>query len=239
MRFLLPGFVVAVAAVILSACGGGGGGAGGGTSPSAVTVTLQPTNVSTPPGATIRFVATVKNGSVNTVTWSATAGTIVPTGGNSASFAAPLGEGTYTVTATSTDDPTRSASALVTVSNSATTANVAGRVVRDGSTAGVPGVTVRFFASGGAQVGEAVTNATGHFSAVIPANATQFHLANTPALNGFYRQFNFNSQSYSILIPDCRAPLPPLTAGSSTTLPTDIALPVSSGPPPPPPTGCL
>ncbi|MFQ3587717.1 MAG: hypothetical protein SNJ74_01185 [Fimbriimonadaceae bacterium] len=237
MKRAVPISVFALLALVLAACGGGGG--GGGTSTPAVTVTVQPTDVTVGPGSVVTYLATVANGTLNSVTWSSTGGSIVPTGATTASFTAPTTAGTYVVTATSTDDPTRSVSHSVTVATGATTANVTGRVVRSASTVGIANVVVRFYTSTGAQVGQATTNATGNFSAVLPTTATRFHVIDSAALAGFYRQYSFNSQSYSILIPDCRAPLPALTVGSSVSLPTTISLLPNSGPPPPPPSGCF
>lgn len=238
MKRAVPICVVAVLALILAGCGGGGGGGGGITTPT-VTVAIQPKNVTVGPGSVLSFVATVANGTLNSVTWSSTAGTIAPTGATTATFTAPTADGTYTVTATSTDDTSRSDSSLVTVASGATTANVVGRVIRSGSTVGIANVVVRFYTSTGTQVGQATTNSTGNFSVVLPTTAARFHLIDSPALTGYYRQYNYNSQSYSILIPDCRAPLPALSPGSSVNLPTTISLPPNSGPPPPPPSGCF
>jgi hypothetical protein len=84
-----------------------------------VTVSANPTTVNT--GVTATLLATVTAGSSCTggVTWSATpaGGTLTPNG-LTATFSAAAA-GTYTVRATSTDDPTRSGTATLTVTASA------------------------------------------------------------------------------------------------------------------------
>jgi len=78
----------------------------------AVSVSVSPQAVATGTGQTVSFMATVKNGSSG-VTWAASAGTIDANG----IFASPPGpqSATVTITATSKDDPTKSASAAVNV----------------------------------------------------------------------------------------------------------------------------
>jgi len=73
----------------------------GAVSPSAPSVTV---------GYTQAFTATPTGGANNTVTWSATGGTW-----SGSTWTAPATPGTYTITATSTDDTSKSASTTVTV----------------------------------------------------------------------------------------------------------------------------
>ncbi len=65
--------------------------------PAALTVTVAPTTTILMTGASYTFAATVANAPDNTVTWSATGGTITPAG----VYTAPATAGTYTITATS------------------------------------------------------------------------------------------------------------------------------------------
>jgi hypothetical protein len=79
-----------------------------------VLVTLNVTAVSVAPGGTVQFQATVQGTAVTDVVWTAPdGGSITQTG----LFTAPLQPGTYRVVATSRADPTKSATATVTVSS--------------------------------------------------------------------------------------------------------------------------
>jgi uncharacterized protein YjdB len=78
-----------------------------------VSVTISPTSVTLLSGRTRRFTATVSGTSNTGVTWSTTGGTISSSG----FLTAPQTPGIYTVTATSKADPTKSASAIVTVNS--------------------------------------------------------------------------------------------------------------------------
>src|SRR5205814_897036 len=79
--------------------------------PPLVAVSISPTSASLQTGATQQFTATV-TGSTNTaVTWSANGGTVSSTG----LYTAPSAAGTYSVTAISVADSTKSASATVSV----------------------------------------------------------------------------------------------------------------------------
>ena len=83
-------------------CGGG-----------AVTVTVSPTTANVTSGGTQQFTATVTSSTNTAVTWTASAGSI----SNSGLFTAPIvsSDTSVTVMATSVADPTKSASASVTV----------------------------------------------------------------------------------------------------------------------------
>lgn len=85
--------------------------------PVGVAVSVSPSSVTLQPGLSQQFTATV-TGSTNTaVTWSATAGTISASG----LYTAPTTVGTYSVTAVSQADATKSATATVIVQSSVPT----------------------------------------------------------------------------------------------------------------------
>ncbi len=79
-----------------------------------VTVSISPTSASLLAGGTQQFTATVTGTTNTAVTWSATAGTVSSSG----LYTAPGTAGTYTVSATSVADKTRSAAATVNVTTS-------------------------------------------------------------------------------------------------------------------------
>lgn len=79
--------------------------------PPPVTITIAPTTKSLVEGATQQFTATVGNATNTAVTWTSTAGTVTPTG----LFTAGATPMNGSVTATSVADPTKSASASITV----------------------------------------------------------------------------------------------------------------------------
>ncbi len=85
--------------------------------PPVITVTVTPQMTSTSPGATVGFTAAVTGALDSSVTWSALLGSITPGG----LYTAPSNTGssalTDTITATSVEDPTKSATATVTVSS--------------------------------------------------------------------------------------------------------------------------
>ena len=90
--------------LLLAGCSGGGGG---------LQITITPDTVTVAPTLTQKFTATVRGAGVSTVTWSITetdAGAIVD-----GLYTAPRQTGTYHVVATSTADPTKSATATVEV----------------------------------------------------------------------------------------------------------------------------
>lgn len=104
----------AIVTVQAQSSGGGGGGSGGSTITS-VAVSCSPATVI--PGGNSQCSATVQGtGSYSSaVSWSASAGTISSAG----AFAAPGAAGSVTVTATSTQDATKSGMATVTVQSQA------------------------------------------------------------------------------------------------------------------------
>ena len=115
LRDLVP--MVVLMAVF--GCGGGGGGGGG----NPVSVSVSPPSANLTPGGTQQFTATVTNAANTAVTWSVDSqngGTITQAG----LYTAPGAAGTYTVRATSVQDPTKSDTSSVTVAaNVAVTVN--------------------------------------------------------------------------------------------------------------------
>ncbi|HLJ48142.1 MAG TPA: hypothetical protein VKU01_19140 [Bryobacteraceae bacterium] len=79
--------------------------------PAPISVAVSPTSASLQPGQTKQFSATVTGTSNTAVTWTATGGTISTSG----LFTAGSTAGSFTVTATSVADPTKSGSASVTI----------------------------------------------------------------------------------------------------------------------------
>jgi len=77
-----------------------------------VSISISPTTSSLQGGGQQLFVASISGTTNMAVTWSASAGTIASNG----TYTAPSAAGNYTVTAISVADPTKSASALVSVS---------------------------------------------------------------------------------------------------------------------------
>ena len=78
-----------------------------------VSISISPTTSSLQTNAQQLFVAMISGTSNTAVTWSASAGTIASNG----TYTAPSAAGNYTVTAVSVADPTKSASAVVSVSS--------------------------------------------------------------------------------------------------------------------------
>ncbi len=79
-----------------------------------VSISISPTTASVNAGANAEFTATVANSSNGAVTWTSTGGSVTGSG-SSIVWNSPLDAGSYTVTATSVADPSKSASATVTV----------------------------------------------------------------------------------------------------------------------------
>jgi uncharacterized protein YjdB len=82
-------------------------------SAAGVQVTISPTSASVATGTTQQFTATVANSTDTGVMWTSTGGTISSSG----LYTAGTTQGTFTVTATSVQDTTKSASSTVTVSS--------------------------------------------------------------------------------------------------------------------------
>lgn len=206
---------------------------------SALGVTITPDNPSAGTCTNIDFTANVV-GSVNkNVTWSASAGAIVSTGPNTATFTAPDTEGPVTVTATSVVDGTTSDSTIVTVAKGNVT--LTGAVIRDDTNARVGGVVVIFLNSSNQEVARVTSSASQNFNVSVPLSAVRFHvLTSSLDPSQFYRAYKYNNLIYTTLDPNCTGPLPPLgnCTGTVVNMPNSIRLFPTSGPPPPPPTGC-
>jgi CSLREA domain-containing protein len=80
-----------------------------------VSIALSPTTASVGAGGTQQFTATVANSANSAVTWTTSGGTVSGTG-STVTWTAPPTGGSYTVTATSAADPSRTAVSTVTVS---------------------------------------------------------------------------------------------------------------------------
>ncbi len=120
LRFAQSG-IAAMLMLLLTACGAGKNVSSTGSGNNAgVTVTVSPSATSISAGGTQTFTATVSGSSNTGVTWQASAGVISGTG-NSASYTAPTLAGTYTVSATSVADTSKSATANVTAISGSTT----------------------------------------------------------------------------------------------------------------------
>ena len=85
---------------------------GSGVATSNVSVTVSPTAASLQAGQQAQFTATVSGTNNTAITWTASGGTVTSGG----QYTAPSSAGTYTLTATSVADSSKSASAVVTVS---------------------------------------------------------------------------------------------------------------------------
>ena len=125
-------FLVVANVVWMAACGGGGGGGSNSSTITNVAVSCSPMTVTS--GGTSQCTATVSgtgNFSTN-VTWSASAGSIDSSG----LLSAPVVTSTLldTVTATSTQDTSKSGTASVTVNPATAASNVAPLVVDSGPT---------------------------------------------------------------------------------------------------------
>jgi hypothetical protein len=95
-------------------------GNGSTTNPQVSTVVVTPAFMAPAAGATVQFSASIQGVTANdSVTWSTTIGTITSSG----IFTAPMSGGGGRVTATSNADPTKSATATVTVASSTNTKN--------------------------------------------------------------------------------------------------------------------
>ncbi len=110
-------FVVA----LLTSCGGAANSTSSGQNANVVSVTISPSATSISAGGSQTFVATVGGSSNTNVTWNASAGTISGTG-NTINYTAPAAAGSYTVSATSAADTSKSASATVTAVTGSTSA---------------------------------------------------------------------------------------------------------------------
>jgi hypothetical protein len=114
---------------------------------------------------------------------------------------------------------------------------ILGRIVREGSTLGVPNIRVVFYDINGVQVGQAITRTNGYFDANLGTNAKKFHLDPTTipssSSSGFLRMYKYNLKWYSAIEPSCKASLPTIVPGVLTEIPNDpIQLRLFNGTPP-------
>ncbi len=145
---------------------------------AAVTITISPTTATVARGGTTTFTPTVSGTQIKAVTWSiveAGGGTIAPIGrSNAVLYTAPMTGGTYHVKVTSNADPTKSATATVTVPSLVVT---------------VSPVTVTLPANGTQQFSATVTgdaNTSVTWSVVEANGGTASNGGNTGGLPGLY-----------------------------------------------------
>jgi len=96
------------------ACGGGGGGTSP-TPPAKIAVSINPTSISLEFANTQTFTAQINGQTDESIQWSCTGGTLSASDGSSTKFTAGSNEGSYTVTATSRADTSKTATAAVTI----------------------------------------------------------------------------------------------------------------------------
>ena len=124
----------------LGACGGGST-----APPPPVSVSVTPNNSTIGAAGTQTLTATVTNASNTGLIWTSTGGSVAAAG-HTAVFTAPVPGGTYTVTATSVQDPTKSGSASIAVTPVSVTVTPGDRAAFRGEpinfTAAVSGTTV-------------------------------------------------------------------------------------------------
>ncbi|HWV57748.1 MAG TPA: right-handed parallel beta-helix repeat-containing protein [Longimicrobiales bacterium] len=120
---------------IFAACSSGDGPTDpdGGPNDPVVAVAISPTGASLDAGATRQFTATVTGTTNTAVTWEASGGTISGSGAT-ISYTAPVQAGSYTVRATSVVDPSKSATANVTVAQILLSVNPAQVTLETGGT---------------------------------------------------------------------------------------------------------
>ena len=139
--------IVASAAVWASGCVGvGAAKSSTTTAPSATSIVVSPATAAVAASGQTQFTASIQGvTSGNSVTWTATIGTITTTG----IFTAPAKGGTGTITATSVVDPTKSTTVAVTVAAAGQPSDsaVTSVIVSPASGASITGGTVSFSAS--------------------------------------------------------------------------------------------
>ena len=112
-RSLVWLLVVSVLLAYVAACGGGSD-PGEDPDPPEVSVSVDPATVTLDAGGTVEFSATVAGTSASSVSWDASCGRLSGSG-TAVTYTAPASVRSCSVTATSVEDTTRSASAAVTV----------------------------------------------------------------------------------------------------------------------------
>lgn len=114
MAHLRPTPLLALAALTLWLPAGCSSPPRGPNPPTDIAVTISPTSATLPPGQQQRFEATVTGTANAGVTWATTGGTVVGQG-SSVIYVAPAVVGSYQVTAASAANPSKTATATVTV----------------------------------------------------------------------------------------------------------------------------
>lgn len=205
----------------------------------AIGVSVTPQQATIAVNLSVNLTAQVTGSGNQAVTWSASGGTITPTGVGTARYTAPSIQGSFIVTATSQADTNRRAVATITVTGAVgNNAVVQGRLINQDSRAGVSGISIVFLNAGGTVIAQYTSGTSGNFSAIVPTTAKRFHLVDTSIPAGYYKAYEYNTKRYTALSSICSAPLPALTAGGTVTLPTVVEIPPTTSPPPPPPNGC-
>lgn len=230
--------------LLLAGCGGGGGGGNGAPAPD-VNVTVLPTEAAVALRDTILLTANVNGAEDRTVTWTASAGRLLPAGPNQTRFDPPDAAGDYTVTAISVARPSARATARIRVAGASETI-VTGTFAASfgGTLVGVSGLRVRFLDGRGNRLATATTGLQGRLSAAVPAGARRFQIdpdtlpKNSAGRPTVYSTFGYNGKVYDGNIAGCDAPLPTLVPGGTVPLSGQVRFYAAGGPPPPPPTGC-
>lgn len=204
---------------------------------SQVGVSIDPISTTVAPGGNVAFTATVTGATNQNVNFTATGGTITKVG-NVGTYNAGTTPGVFSVTATSVADPSKKATASVTIANTGANATVTGRVVQDGTQSGIAGIIVAFYNSTGSEVARVTTGADGRFTRLVPTSARRFHLIASSIPAAYYKAFSYAGTRYTPLVPSCSVPLPTLTAGQTYAMPVSVMVPSAAEPPPPPPNGC-
>lgn len=180
--------------LLLLGCGGGGV-----PGPGGIQVTISPGSITISANGRVVFCAIVSNFVSPEVTWSSSAGVIASLGTGRGRLTAPSAPTVLTVTATSVEDPTKSDSATVTVVSGFATVN--GRVLRSSSSFGLASVVIRFLNAAGSQVATATSNPCGDFAAAVPTTATRFHIQLGTVPPGYFNQYTYNSDRFTVLEP--------------------------------------
>jgi hypothetical protein len=152
---LIRTITACLAVCLIVACGGGGGGGtggggGGGGGGGNNGVTLNVNSASLAFGQTLNLTGTVPGVANQVILWSATGGSIAPTGPSSATYTAPQAAGTFTITGTADADHSKTGTCVVTVSQ-------VGISIEPQSVTMAPGASVNFNAT---VVGSTNTGAT-------------------------------------------------------------------------------
>jgi len=194
-----------------------------------VAVSISPTSASVLANGTQHFTATVTGSSDRAVTWSATGGSVSSSG----LYTAPDTAGSYTVTAISAADTTKSASATITVSApvqhtvtltwAASTSSVSGYNVYRGTVSGEPY----------AKINTALEAATHYVDNTVQSGTTYFYVVTSVDSSGVESAF---SSPVTVVVPgrtpQCTATVTGCNTGSSPSPPVvGISGPVSAATP--------